>query len=85
MRREEQGAHENREKNHALQRLVGVPDGQIKDACDRVEETYACFRQDLETTVKTENGAERYGRLLDELRMLMASGPAEMRKRLLPS
>jgi putative ATP-dependent endonuclease of OLD family len=54
--------------NLALQRLTGVPDERLRDACDLLGRDHAAFAKNLEATLKAEIGAEFWSRTLDELR-----------------
>lgn len=58
----------NPRANHALLRLVGVPEAEIVDASDRVDTRYACFRTNLEATLQADISRDRYVRLLDALK-----------------
>lgn len=57
------------DSNHALQRLFGVVETNLRDAHDCVEGDHACFRVDLETTLKDDIGADTYDRLIGDLRV----------------
>lgn len=45
---------EGLECNRALMRMCGVPETQLSDAADRLEERFACFEDKLETVLETE-------------------------------
>lgn len=62
------GRRNEPEMNRVLQRLCGAADADIEDSCDHVRASYACFQENLETTIRTEIGEERYVRLLDALK-----------------
>lgn len=61
------GDHDDKEArpedNHRLLRLVGAP---LEDWPDMVSGSYACFKQDLETTLRTELGKTWFDTILEE-------------------
>lgn len=54
--------------NIALQRLFGTKDDALENAVDRVDSCYACFRVNLESTLKEEIGVDLYSSLIEKLR-----------------
>ena len=53
------------EDNHRLLRLMAAP---VEDWPEEVSDHYACFKQDLETTLRTELGGTCFDTVLDECR-----------------
>ncbi len=54
--------------NKILQRLMGVPEGEIEPAPARIAPTYACFANNLEVTLRGEIGDDVWGPTLDALK-----------------
>jgi predicted ATP-dependent endonuclease of OLD family len=52
---------QNRESNHLLLRLC---DAAIEDWPEKISDRFACFKVDLDTTLRAEIGEERFDRLL---------------------